>query len=730
MRTPGIHNLLISRYRMRRTTVVLTLLCLAGCQADRPDPLIPAAALPLDSLGIAIDGTRQGFFMSDTRGGFLLVEPQVPGDSLTLRASWTVDAVEIVHGFSLDAAPGGGLRGTVFPDHAVLHGAGGVTVDIALLETDHALVAIVSGASRVIPSVSAAGGVPSADRHTVTWRNAQSSLTLRAGAAGTCDVRGSVLLSDGDTLLFVYDQNGRSAERARDLFGDIPALLQQRRDRMEKISGTMPIITDNDTLTRALQWARLSVAALLVQAKDTCVVAGLPWDGSTTSPDVAGALTGVGLALGRPAALRSVIRGLFTSQDTVAARQTYGRCASSSIHGERRYKSAELTPVLVREAFAYMGEHNDTALAREMYPAVRRSIEGTRRYHTDAHNFLVHGEHETWMPTVDRGRRAAEVQAAWFYQQQVGELMAMFVDDSAMARVWGAAANTTVNNFNDMFIDSATGSIYDHLDQDDRGVFEDSPAGLLCFDIVSSFATQEANLRSAMKDLIVPMGVTTGPPGGGGAGTNDPLLRGDVATFLSGPAVYMLNMFDREDLAYVLTMSMARQILYGPIAGGIPAFVSPRDGRPTAGQLVSVRSLAEFIRSFVQDYLGYTYDPRATRVSLRPRIPAPLQHIDASIPIDNGNLMLQYSRMETSDRIRIRSPRTMEVVFLWMLRSGGAWRGAVDVPQGRDVMLLMNDDDAVAFRDEESTGLKYVTRLKGFSQRDATADMHFAPPRP
>ena len=138
----------------------------------------------------------------------------------------------------------------------------------------------------------------------------------------------------------------------------------------------------------------------------------------------------------------------------------------------RRVRAADVGPWFVREMYEHVVYANDTTLARSMFPVVKRSIEGTTRYHTDTLNLLVHGDHDTWMGPVPRGNRAAEVQLLWYFQQLVGSFVASYVDKKALGERWSTGADKTSDSFNSLFVDTVQKRLYDHVGPDNRGVAE------------------------------------------------------------------------------------------------------------------------------------------------------------------------------------------------------------------------------------------------------------------
>jgi glycogen debranching enzyme len=391
-------------------------------------------------------------------------------------------------------------------------------------------------------------------------------------------------------------------------------------------------------------------------------------------------------------------------------------------------------------------------------------VEGTLKHHTDRQNFLVHGDDETWMyaPTArasrglergrtetfgPRGNRAVEVQHLWYYQQLIASFVASFVGDTVSSKQWSRLAGTTESNFNKVFIDTTTNLVFDHLNNDGAGVAEVRPNPLLGLEIIGSELVKQTMIKHIVANLAYPHGVGTlwsGDPRFRPSGRleNGPsigraVLNGPVWTALHGQLIYALTRYDRQDLGYLMTRQMVRQILERDMAGSLPEMfeTAPRPGetvpRP-AGLRASLPALAEFVRSVYQDYLGISVNTPANQIVLQPKLPVEIRSVDFSVSAGVNTIHGRYELETVTSRMILWShelDRPVRISFLWMLNNGDAWRGVAMLEGGRKLTIVFGADDLLAYQDEKEIEPVSKRKLKGFSQKAEFSGVEFAVPR-
>ena len=347
--------------------------------------------------------------------------------------------------------------------------------------------------------------------------------------------------------------------------------------------------------------------------------------------------------------------------------------------------------------YDYIKYSNDTALIGELFPVVKRSIEGTIKYHTDSLGFLTHGDAESWMDAVGpngpwspRGNRACEVQALWYYQLLIGSFEADYLTEYYLAGKWKSLADSVEKNFNKFFVDRENKLVYDHLNADGSPSRELRPNQLFCLDIVNSEDIREAMVKTVTSNLIYKYGVGT-------LSQSDSYFHpfhhdethyvpdaayhnGIVWTWLNGHAIYALTRNDEEDLSFTITKNMVHQILYRGCVGTLSEVVDAqtRNGETEprlSGAFSQAWSLAEFVRSFYQDYLGIGIDATAHAIRINPKLPTELHHVECTFRAGDSHIDARYEENGDSIRVTLNADtlaRNYDVSYLWVYHSGDA----------------------------------------------------------
>ena len=313
------------------------------------------------------------------------------------------------------------------------------------------------------------------------------------------------------------------------------------------------------------------------------------------------------------------------------ANSNYGRIPNLVTNASIAYNTADGTPRFVMALDQYVRYSGDTTFAREMYPVVRRSIAGTIRYHTDSLGFLTHGDAETWMDAVGpegpwspRGNRANDIQYLWARQMAVGRSLASFVGDTA-GKSW--PYERLVENFPKYFIDPTTHLLYDHLNADGTPDTQLRPNQLFVVGGGNPFHIRSSDIfREVTTKLVYPYGVASlwqQDPDFHPYHHYEPFYVQDAAyhngivwTWLAGAWTDLAAQAGRPDIAAIVTGAMVHQILDRGAAGTLSELLDavPRPGEKEprlSGAYSQAWSLAEFVRSFYQDYLGILPDETA-----------------------------------------------------------------------------------------------------------------------
>ena len=464
-------------------------------------------------------------------------------------------------------------------------------------------------------------------------------------------------------------------------------MIAARAARMERLLASSYLHIENSDLNKAVQWVKLSLDALIMnQSVDGVptkgIFAGLPWFNNYWGRDSFISLPGATYITGNFSDARKILVSYAKFQDTMPSSPNFGRIPNLATPTSVSYNTADGTPRFVMALYDYVQYSRDTSLLRTLYPVVKRSIEGTLRYHTDSLCLLTHGDAESWMDAVGtagpwspRGTRANDVQAIWYTQLKDGADIALYNKDSAAMQRWNATSRNVKREFLKHFLDPSSGLLYDHLLADGRPVAELRPNQLFCLDMLDNDEAQRRILRSVTSQIIYEYGVGTLAQTDSNfhpyhhfepAYVQDAAYHtGIVWTWLNGAAIDALCRHDNCETAGRITANMVHQILdrgcVGTLSELLDAYPRPGEKEPRlSGTFSQAWSLAEFIRSFYQDYLGVTVQGVQNTVELNPRLPKDFGNVEFDVHSGSSSVRVTYTI--AGDTVKISySPTTIAV---------------------------------------------------------------------
>jgi glycogen debranching enzyme len=632
-------------------------------------------ALPLDSLGITATPSTRWYSYTNKESGFYFGE--IHGGNFAPFQGWTVYDNPVLKDYSLEVngteLDRGGSSVTVFPDRIVRVYASGVTETFTLLDNVNAFVVRLQSPKKVdirfrllFNSTNASDFVLSGkqmgllENKSLPAGNFGKWIAVSASGMESSyqpRMQGSFaspavfkMIGKDVSMTVACGKNDVDARRtALNVLRNRGRLESERRKRMQDILDRSYVSTGRPKFDKALAWAKLSLDALVTNQGMRGIWAGLPWFNDYWGRDSFISLAGATIWLGNFKAAREILLDFAAKQDTDGASAYYGRIPNLITPKETIYNTVDGTPRFVNAAWRYYTSTGDSSFLRQVYPVVKRSFEGAVLHHVDKDGFLTHGDQETWMdavgpngPYVRRGNRAVDVQALWFRQLTATESFARIVGDSAVAGWTRQIASLLRTSFNDKFIDRKTGLLYDHLSPDGVPDTTLRPNQIFALDLVNNRSIKARILKSLTEELDYPWGVASlcqSDPDFHPFHHNEPYYvpdaayhNGTVWVWLTGPLVSALTEMREQDFAFKNTMFLADEILDGKTAGTLPelfdAFPREDESKPDeSGAFSQAWSLAEFIRSFYEDYLGVRVDAGNHSVSLRPMIPSMLKDI-------------------------------------------------------------------------------------------------------
>lgn len=710
--------------------------------------------MTLTELTVLVREGSRTFFQSDKRGGFLV---GVVGPSKPAHFEWSVNGKTVVsemgisvNGNRLDAASLDSAL--VSPDRVVQIYKDGTRIELAPLEgLEDDANGLALSVTRPTPAEIAflPVGAPEylplrGKRPFITWRAKGGSYTLvaYAGPASTNSKTG--LTVEGATSLkailiaLKHDPGPAFLEKT---YRGIDTSVARRAERLENLVNRGYLRLSDRLMTTAIAWAKLSLDALLIEREQTFAVSSLPWNGSFDGRANLQSLNGLALATGEYEIAARLLRTWAETQDRGSARKTYGRIARLLHASPPVYDGVDVGGLFVRGLYDYVVATNDTALAEELYPSVRRSIEGMIRYNVGDDNLVRHGAGETWM-NPDRFRTgtppfsAVEVQTLWQFELEIGTFIAQLVGDSVAVKAWSQGAAQTSIRFAESFVDTGRRIVYDYLDGNGRGVDVLRPNGLLAIDGIDGELIQQALIRRSVGSLFYSRGVGTLAKGETGFQSSvDGVLptNGAIATWLAGPFVYAVTRSDRPDLGYAVSRTLAQTAMEREMIGTLPSFFpAAADRLPESGgilQNASLQGMAEFVRSAYQDYLGIRVDVPSSVLRFEPKLPPAIESAEFTVYMGPSPIQGSYRREKDHVRFTLSLPDLPRPVlwrFTWMLDRGDAWIGSVRVRPGATVSMLAAPEGILAYEGEKELKLDEQWFVKGFSKKNDPPPLRLA----
>ncbi len=665
-----------------RFALILTIFFLAGFAAASQ----ASASARLDRLGIIVKKTPRQFVFTNKEAGTYYSE------ALTRNVGgwfgWYVNAEKVFHEYDVLV---GGVRlnrassvATVYPHQTVRRFKNGAVETFTMVDGLNALVVEIAGAKQPADVIVELPDHYTAERDAVPpYRSWRRSTTGVNPAVPTSIVCAPYPTSSGTVFVIAVSSSVAGAMRLADsVFTNRDALIAARRDRMETILRRAAITADDARLTTAFAWAVLSMDALIMRqavngVPTTGIFAGLPWFNNYWGRDSFIALPGATYVTGNFADAKEILRSYARFQELDSTSTNYGRIPNLATPTSVQYNTADGTPWFVKGVAGYVRASGDTAFFRELYPVVRRSIEGTLRYHTDSLMFLTHGDAETWMDAVGpagpwspRGTRANDVQALWHDQLANAAWIAMTVGDEKRGREWVNMAKTVSKNFNRAFLDTAHGLVYDHLTASGTPSRELRPNQLFCLSLLPDDSIRREITSTVLSRLVYKHGTGTLAQTDSGFTPwhhYEPYYVQDAAyhngivwTWLNGAAIRAAVRYSTPDVVYPVTTNMVHQILDRGCVGALSELLDahPRTGEKEprlSGTYSQAWSLAEFIRSMFEDYLGATVDASGKYITIAPKLPKAINDISFPLTTPDGMITVRYRNSKGVTYVSLRS---------------------------------------------------------------------------
>ena len=479
-----------------------------------------------------------------------------------------------------------------------------------------------------------------------------------------------MLASDGDKgYLLIYGTEEECMGLYEEFHSDetkLDRLIKERKDRINSlVTEYNPTKSNLPELDKAIDWITITMDELITEQQGNGIYAGLPWFNEYWGRDMFISFPGACLVTGQFDVAKKILKDFVELQDTDPASETYGRIPNRANLEGILYNTTDGTPRLVIQALEVAKYSGDTEFLKELYPAIKMSIDASIKNYTDEKGYLTHADADTWMdvkrngiPGSPRGNRANDIQALWYAQLMAGSEIAALMDDMGSAEEWSGLATLLASNFEQDFCNKAESYIYDHLNADGSQDLQFRPNQLYCFDLVSDDDFKQKVTRRTWEELVYPWGVASlaqwdkqfhpQHENWHYYHKDDAYHNGTIWLWNNGIAMQRMIEYGQVDTAWELFKNMNRQALHEGAVGSLSenADAHPREGKTwvnRSGTFLQAWSNAEHLRVWYQHFLGIRPDLLEGVIVIEPRIPSEITSLETSVKIGDGTLRYKYS---------------------------------------------------------------------------------------
>lgn len=454
--------------------------------------------------------------------------------------------------------------------------------------------------------------------------------------------------------------------------------IDSRRARMENLLTSNFFKSNDPRLNLAIRWNILSLDALITRQTGYGIYAGLPWFNDYWGRDMFISLPGTALVTGQFDVARKILLSFAEYQNKDEKSPFFGRVPNRVRPEDILYNTTDGTPRFIVSLMDYIRYSGDTSLVKELYPVIKRSIEGPLKYWVDENGYLTHDDADTWMdakidnkiPLSPRGNRANDIQTLWYDQLLAGVRFAQLSGDRISAEKWQTVADKLKSRFLKDFLNPAVPVLADRLRKDGLADFTFRPNQLFALDFIKEDSLKWILTRKAWEKLVYPWGVAS-------LSQTEPNFfpyhtswehypadfhkdwayhNGTVWLWNNGIAMQRMLEGFQYNTAYELFSSMSHQTLNAPGAVGslseLTDALPPKDAKlpRLSGTFSQAWSMAEYLRVWYQGFLGIQPDALNKQVMLQPQLPDSIFNMDFQVPLFSGILKGSFHR--TADDLK------------------------------------------------------------------------------
>ena len=476
-----------------------------------------------------------------------------------------------------------------------------------------------------------------------------------------------MLSSDGENgFVLTYGTEEECRSLAEEFRQNGDRMMKERKDRINSlVTEYNPTKSNLPELDKALDWITITMDELITEQQGNGIYAGLPWFNEYWGRDMFISFPGACLVTGQFDVAKKILKDFVELQDTDPASETYGRIPNRANLEGILYNTTDGTPRLVIQALEVAKYSGDTEFLKELYPAIKMSIDASIKNYTDEKGYLTHADADTWMdvkrngiPGSPRGNRANDIQALWYGQLMAGSRIAAIMGDEESAGKWNSLAQTLAGNFESDYCDKEGSMIYDHLNADGTPDTQFRPNQVYCFDLVNDDEFKQKVTRRVWEELVYPWGVASLAQWDSQFHPqhenwhyyhkDDAYHNGTIWLWNNGMAMQRMIEYGQVELAWELFKNMNRQALHEGAVGSLSenADAHPREGQTwvkRSGTFLQAWSNAEHLRVWYQHFLGIRPDLLKGVIVIEPHIPSEITSLETSVKIGDGVLHYRYA---------------------------------------------------------------------------------------
>lgn len=508
----------------------------------------------------------------------------------------------------------------------------------------------------------------SADHYVVVAPSHLEKIDKDGNALVTASGRGGFYISYGKTK----EEGLALIQKARMDHGE---WFQTRTDRMTQlVSENTAIQTEDPHFDKALMWLTLTMDEMVTHQRGYGIYAGIPWFNEYWGRDTFIALPGGTLVLGETEVAKKILLSFAQVQDKKRASKYYGRIPNIVKMESLNYHTTDGTPRFIYELLDYIQYSGDKSLIKEMYPTVKRSIDGALKNWVNKKGYLTHEDADTWMdarrnpdhePYSPRGSYANDIQALWFKQLNAAIYFAKETNHITDMKRWQKIADKVQENFNHDFFNDTHAYMADRIDHDDQPDFQFRPNQLFAMDFMTDDVKKMELTREIWEHLVYPWGVAS-------LSQEDPNFHpyhlawehyhkdaayhnGTIWQWNNGYAMQRMIESGQKDIAFQLFENMNTQSLdmgaVGSMNENADAFPHPGEDYPKlTGTYMQAWSNGEQLRVWYQYFLGLRPNAIENTITLAPRIPSKMDKVSYKEKLMGGILEGAFERQKDIEK--------------------------------------------------------------------------------